>query len=74
MIWLKCALAGLASLLAFGAIAAVVYPMILNRNSGSRGLIGVDWISLVRSSPILWLMLGLVFAAGFFWQYRRSII
>lgn len=71
MIWLKSFLVGVCALLAFAVVAMFVYPFLLQRRYDIRGPVGIDWISVLSFSPGAWLLLALVFAAGFLWEYRR---
>jgi hypothetical protein len=70
----KCIFAGLLALL----IAAIVLPMSVcvyltwtvhpGRN---EAVIGFDPISMVRSSPSVWIIAVTIFGLGFYLQYRR---
>lgn len=36
-----------------------------------EGQVGWDVVSLVKQSPLVWLLLALAFSGGFIWEYRR---
>ena len=74
MIMGKCILSGLLALL----IAAIVLPMSVcayltwTAHPGkNEAAIGFDPISMVRSSPSVWVIAVLIFGLGFYLQYRR---
>jgi H+/Cl- antiporter ClcA len=49
----------------------VIALMIIASHSGSAGGVGWDPVSLSRQQPLVWVMICLVFAAGFAAGYRR---
>jgi hypothetical protein len=73
MLYLKCVIAGIAALV----IAAVVLPvmgillfsLIVRPPAGEA--IAFDVVSIAKSSPTVWLIALIVFAAGFYWEFRR---
>jgi H+/Cl- antiporter ClcA len=73
MILLKCTLAGLlflvgyATLLFLGAIA--LFAIFFARHKGVT--VGFDPVSIVKSSPMLWVLAILLFVLGFAWEHRR---
>lgn len=72
-IYLKSAVAGLIALmisLAAAIGAAIVSVIIISRRTTEDTSIGWDPVSFARD-PFPWIVLALVFAAGFWWKYRR---
>jgi hypothetical protein len=73
MIFLKCTLAGLlflvgsAILLFVGAIA--LFAIFVARDK--EVTVGFDPVSIVKSSPMLWVLAILLFVLGFAWEHRR---
>jgi predicted membrane protein len=73
MVLWKCIFAGLLAVV----IAAIVLPMgfcaylAWTVRPGRNEAIGFDPISIVRSSPSVWVIAALVFGLGFYLQYRR---
>ena len=73
MIFLKSIFAGLLAVL----IAAIVLPVSVcvyltwTAHPGNNEAIGFDPISMVRSSPYLWIIPVLVFGLGFYLEYTR---
>ena len=76
MLYLKSVIAGIVALV----IASVVLPTLVIlffsaltvRHRGGTA-IGFDPVSIARSSPTVWLIGLIVFAAGFYWEYRRLV-
>ena len=70
MIYLKSVLMGVAALVAslILFVAISVLPVLAQwRNSGSGGFgFAVDM------GPIFWIVAALIFAAGFWWEFRRA--
>jgi hypothetical protein len=76
MIYVKSLLAGLlAVLVACTSIVVLVVVWLtvysMTHPSQQEGSIGWDPISLVRLNPRIWLIVALIFCAGFVWEYRR---
>jgi uncharacterized BrkB/YihY/UPF0761 family membrane protein len=73
MILLKSLLAGLvflvgaAILLLLGTL--IFFATVLAPEEGEA--VGIDPVSVARSSPMIWVLAVLVFVLGFFWEYRR---
>jgi hypothetical protein len=57
-------------LIAYSIMAARSVPPEIRR----QGAVAIDPVSLLRHSPILWLLLALVFGLAFFWNYRRATL
>ena len=76
MIYVKSLLVGLLAvlgatfLLLVAAVAGIVAYNAIHPPSGEEQ-IGWDPISLTRQNPIVWLIVALIFCAGFFWEYKR---
>jgi hypothetical protein len=73
MIYLKSVLMGIAALI----VALIVYvvisvlPLVAQwRDSGSGGIGIVS--GNVAIGPVFWIVAALIFAAGFWWQFRRE--
>ncbi|MGE0405243.1 MAG: hypothetical protein AB7O65_03010 [Candidatus Korobacteraceae bacterium] len=74
MIYLKSTVSGLlAVLIIVIASPFVMLPLgiLLHRKENGEGAIGWDPLSWLLSSFVPWLILLMVFAAGFFWEFRR---
>lgn len=69
MIYIKSTLAGIGAL-GVAALMSVVFLVIKYRPTVS-GTPGWDPISLVKSQ-VVWIVFLLVFAIGFYWEYRRA--
>jgi hypothetical protein len=76
MVFLKSSLVGLlALLLAFASLPVVAFFVLLIyslTHPSSEGSVGWDPISIYRQSPLLPIaLMAIVFASGFYWEYRR---
>lgn len=74
MLYLKCVIAGIVALV----IAAVVLPVmaillytLIVRPPAGTAVIGFDPVSIAKSSPTVWLIALIVFAAGLYWEFHR---
>lgn len=79
MIYLKSVFAGIATLLISVLLVAVglIVVSVLFHNSSSaegarRGVVGWDVGSMMRYSIIPWLIILIIFGAGFYWEFRRA--
>lgn len=72
-IYLKSAVAGLIAVM-FALVAAVgaaiVSVIVMSRRASEDTSIGWDPVSFARD-PVPWIVMALVFAAGFWWRYHR---
>lgn len=68
MIWFKCLVVGAVALLIAVGIGFFMIPLVLRMRTGQ--LVGWDITSFARHYMV-WLVLGLAFAVGFLWEYRR---
>lgn len=68
MIWLKSAGVGLLAVLVLIPIGSLALSIFLKVRSGHN--IGIDVVALSRS-VVVRLLIVLVFALGFLWEYRR---
>jgi hypothetical protein len=79
MIYLKSFLAGTVTLL----ISALLIPgcmmvtaILFHKSSSAEGkrraVVGWDVVSIMRNSLIPWLMMLVVFGAGFYWEFRSA--
>ena len=76
MIYFKSAAMGLCTLIVFIVVAPFIIVPILTYQVRRRFpdqtlYLGWDPVSLVKHSPVAWLLLLLAFAIGFGWKYRR---
>jgi len=75
MIILKSLAAGLLAVLATAVVIVILaigaLLLLSARNHAEDTSIGWDPIAFGRA-PLAWIIFLLVFAAGFYWQYRRS--
>jgi uncharacterized BrkB/YihY/UPF0761 family membrane protein len=72
-IYLKSAVAGLiAVMIAMAATfgAAIVSVIVISRRASEDTTIGWDPVSFARD-PLPWIVMALVFTAGFWWKYHR---
>lgn len=73
MIFVKSVFAGIVAVFvfvfAFALMSLIVVSLVLKAPDGAA--VGWDPVSLVRQSPLSWLLLTLAFSAGFIWKYRR---
>ena len=71
MIYLR----SLAMGLLFVILAAILFPVgvcvILLPRAEKGETIGFDPVSIAKSYPPIWAIAGLLFALGFFWEFRR---
>jgi uncharacterized BrkB/YihY/UPF0761 family membrane protein len=76
MIILKSLAAGLLAVLAMAIVIVILaieaLLMLSAKNHSEDTSIGWDPIAFGRA-PLPWIIILLVFAAGFYWQYRRSV-
>jgi hypothetical protein len=73
MIYLKSVLMGIAALIVslILYVAISVLPLVAQwRDSGSGG-IGIVSAN-ITIGPVFWIVAALIFAAGFWWQFRRG--
>jgi len=71
VICLKSMLTGLSSLIALGILFLFVIGIIGNIQAPPGTQVGFDSVSVVRSSPLVWILAILAFTLGFYWKYRR---
>lgn len=75
MIYLKSVLAGVVTLIASIVLFFILISIVLfvwSNKVGGDSSIGFDPISLMK--PPWWLVLaGLIFASGFYWEFRRLV-
>jgi len=71
MNFLKSTLVGLASLIAGGILLLLIMGASLTARTSPGTTVGIDVVSVARSSPLIWLFAALVFSLGFHWEYRR---
>lgn len=71
MIYLKSILVGMAAVFLFAIIWLVAFSLWASRGLPPDTHVGVDVISLAKQSKPQVIML-LVFAAGFYWEFRRG--
>lgn len=72
VIWIKCILAGVGSLILLSLLAYLLLPYIAKVAYSIPGPVGVDPVSLSKSKWT-WVFWGMAFAVGFVVQYRRLI-
>lgn len=79
MIYLKSFLAGIAALLISALLvpvgwilAQILFYMLYKPEGMFRGEVGWDVVSIMRNSVIPWLIILVVFSAGFCWEFRRA--
>ena len=71
MIYIKSTLVGIAAVFLFAVIWLVVFSMWASRGLPSNANVGIDVVSLAKQWRTQVVML-LVFAAGFYWEFRRG--
>jgi len=73
MIYLKCILAGMCFLVGSAIVlplgSLLFFTIVLPRGKGE--VVGVDPVSMVKSSPLLWILAALFFLLGSAWEFRR---
>ena len=71
MVFLKCALAGLAGSAVAVSVYFVGYVLLVVRPIARHygGAVGIDVRVLVR--PLVWVVMAAGFALGCYWEYRR---
>jgi hypothetical protein len=75
LVYLKSVLAGLAALAVSAILVVGVLALALFAVSRRSGSVGIGAVSVGISDGLLWLFgLGgvLIFAAGFWWEFRRA--
>ena len=68
MVYLKCTIAGVLALV-LSAFVTVVLLFFVYKPFGTRA-VAFDFSSLLRW-PLLWILMLLIFGAGFYWEFRR---
>ena len=71
MIYLKSTLVALFSLIAGGILLLLVMLASLTPWMRDGATVGIDIVSVARSSPLIWIFAVLVFLLGFHWEFRR---
>jgi len=71
MIFVKSILAGLVSLIAVGILLLISMVVTLIPLTSPGTTVGIDIVSMARSSPLIWILAVLAFSLGFHWKYRR---
>jgi hypothetical protein len=74
MIVIKSIFAGLLLLIVtafLSLVAAMIALTVFVRREGNEP-VGIDPISVVRNTPILWVVAAVIFLLGFFWEFRRT--
>ncbi len=72
MVYLKSVLAGIAAVviaMALSPFVAMLYIYLAYKPTGDEQL-GWDPVSFAKT-PAVWLIIALIFAAGFFWEFRQ---
>lgn len=78
MVFLKSIMVGIATMVSAAicsGIAVIIVLSFKSRNLPEGEAIGWDPVSLLRSSPtawLIWLILLISFALGFWWEYRKA--
>jgi hypothetical protein len=72
MIYVKSILAGMAAFILCAILAVVLSSILLNWDAPSGTAIGIDPISILRSSWGYQLLALLVFGVGFYWEFLRA--
>ena len=72
MLYVKSILVGAATLLVATVLFIVILLLVVSRKTGASE-VGVDVVSLIRSSPLFWLVALIGFGVGFYWQFRRGL-
>jgi hypothetical protein len=76
MILVKSILTGLAALVLTAILMLVGWmvrvSMVMRKPRDRTVTIGIDPVSVFKSSPGLWIIAMIVFALGFYWEYRRA--
>jgi len=72
MLYVKSILVGAATLLVATVLFIVILLLVVSRKTGASE-VGVDVVSLIRSSPLFWLVVLIGFGVGFYWQFRRGL-
>jgi len=70
----KSLLFGLLSIIAVEILLLVTIAIILAlgiQTSAGRTAVGIDVVSLAKSSPLIWILTVLAFALGVHWEHRR---
>ena len=71
MNFLKSTLVGLSSLIAGGILLLLIMVASLTARTSPGTMVGIDVVSVARSSPLIWAFAVLVFSLGLHWEYRR---
>jgi len=69
--YLKSALVALFSLIAGGILLLLIMLASLTPWMRTGATVGLDVVSVARSSPLIWAFVVLVFSLGFHWEFRR---
>jgi hypothetical protein len=68
---LKSILVGVFSLIAGGILLLLIIMVSLAAPTSPGTAVGIDIVSVARSSPLIWIFAVMVFSLGFHWEYRR---
>jgi hypothetical protein len=71
MILVKSVLAGLFLLIGVGILLLLSTVITLTALTSRGTTVGIDVVSVARSSPLIWILAVLTFALGFHWKCRR---
>jgi hypothetical protein len=73
MMLLKCLLAGVLSVVLIAILLVVVLLVFVLPRPDKGTVVGIDPVTIIRSRPLLALMItSLCFAIGFLWEYIRT--
>ena len=70
MVWIKALFAGFALVIAIALMGVILMPVVLRLLVGQS--VAVDVLSMLKN-PVVWLVLGTGFLAGFYWEYQRAL-
>lgn len=72
MVYVKSILAGIVALIIAAMIIAAMSALVLFAESRRSGSTGIGAVSIAISDKIVWLGALLIFAAAFWWEFRRA--
>jgi hypothetical protein len=71
MVFVRSILAGFISSMLVGILLLLGMVVALIPLSAPGTTVGIDIVSVVRHSPLIWILAVLAFSLGFHWEYRR---